>query len=51
MLTPSIMREGQNPNARIQHLFSDEGEINEDILGLALLKTMGPEKYYLSGSE
>ncbi|MFC1670822.1 acyl-CoA dehydratase activase-related protein, partial [Spirochaetota bacterium] len=51
MLTPSIMLEGRNPGARIQHLFSNEGEVDEEILGLALLKTMGPEKFYFTGSE
>ena len=51
MLTPVIMDEGNNPGARIQHLFSNEGEINEDILGLALLKTLGPEKYYVDKPE
>jgi predicted nucleotide-binding protein (sugar kinase/HSP70/actin superfamily) len=37
-------------HALIQHLFSIEGELNEDLLRLSLLKTMGPEKYYSNRS-
>ncbi|UCG78019.1 MAG: hypothetical protein JSV21_10725 [Nitrospirota bacterium] len=35
-------------NSQIQGLFSLNGEVNEDSLRLALLKTLGPEKYYSS---
>jgi hypothetical protein len=30
----------------VQHLFSAEGDVNEELLTLALLKAMGPERYY-----
>ncbi|MDO8668506.1 MAG: hypothetical protein Q7K35_05485, partial [bacterium] len=33
-------------NARIQDLFTLNGEVNEEQLKTALLKTLGPEKYY-----
>ncbi len=46
LLTPGILNESKNNNSRIQHLFSSNGTINEDILTIALLKSMGPEKYY-----
>ncbi len=46
LLTPGILNESQTNSGRIQHLFSSDGLINEDILTIALLKSMGPEKYY-----
>ena len=46
MLTPKMMQFVDNTKARIQYLFTTEGEINEDLLQLSLLKILGPEKYY-----
>ena len=46
LLTPKIMKMLERDNARIQHLFTNDGEINEDLLRLSVLKTMGIEKYY-----
>ena len=46
MLSPKMMQFVDNNKARIQHLFTTEGEINEDLLQLSLLKILGPEKYY-----
>lgn len=34
---------------RIQPLFSADGEVNEELLGLAVLKVLGPEGYYRPG--
>jgi hypothetical protein len=45
MLTPAIQNAG-GAHGRIQHLFSADGDVNEELLTLALLKTMGPERYY-----
>lgn len=45
VLTPAIQRQSGS-TGRIQHLFSADGEINEELLTLALLKTMGPEAFY-----
>jgi hypothetical protein len=45
-LSPKIMQESGNMNARIQNLSSNEGELAEDILQLALLRIMGPERFY-----
>lgn len=45
MLTPAIQQVG-GARGRVQHLFSADGDINEELLTLALLKTMGPERYY-----
>lgn len=47
MLNPKMMQLVNNNKARIQYLSTTEGEINEDILRLSLLKILGPEKYYL----
>jgi len=46
ILTPKIMQSVKNNKALIQYLFSSEGELNEDLLRLSLLKIFGPEKYY-----
>jgi predicted nucleotide-binding protein (sugar kinase/HSP70/actin superfamily) len=45
VLTPAIQNAGHAPG-RVQHLFSADGDVNEELLTLALLKTMGPEGYY-----
>jgi predicted nucleotide-binding protein (sugar kinase/HSP70/actin superfamily) len=46
MLTPKILQMTNNKKARIQYLSTTEGEINDDLLSLALLKILGPENYY-----
>ena len=46
ILGPQIMQLINDKNARIQFLSSTEGEVNEALLQLALLKIMRPEKYY-----
>jgi predicted nucleotide-binding protein (sugar kinase/HSP70/actin superfamily) len=46
MLTPIMMQMVNNDRARIQYLSTTEGEINEDVLRLSLLKILGPEGYY-----
>jgi activator of 2-hydroxyglutaryl-CoA dehydratase/predicted nucleotide-binding protein (sugar kinase/HSP70/actin superfamily) len=48
MLSPAISKSVQNGNARIQHMSSIDGEINRDVLELALLKILGPIEYYRS---
>jgi activator of 2-hydroxyglutaryl-CoA dehydratase/predicted nucleotide-binding protein (sugar kinase/HSP70/actin superfamily) len=45
VLTPVIQQAG-GTHGRVQHLFSADGDVNEELLTLALLKTMGPENYY-----
>jgi activator of 2-hydroxyglutaryl-CoA dehydratase/predicted nucleotide-binding protein (sugar kinase/HSP70/actin superfamily) len=45
MFTPAIQHAG-GAHGRVQHLFSADGDVNEELLTLALLKTMGPERYY-----
>lgn len=44
-LTPAIMARA-HAHGRIQHLFSAEGDVDEELLTLALLKAMGPKRYY-----
>jgi activator of 2-hydroxyglutaryl-CoA dehydratase/predicted nucleotide-binding protein (sugar kinase/HSP70/actin superfamily) len=46
MLRPIMIKLVDNDKARIQYLSTTEGEINEDLLRLSLLKILGPEKYY-----
>ena len=48
MLSPKIMDLVNNKDARIQHLFTAEGEINEELLRLSLLKLLGPERFFSS---
>lgn len=46
ILSAKILQSVKNNKASIQHLFSTEGELNEDLLRLSLLKILGPENYY-----
>ena len=47
LLTPAIERLAPGPGrGRIQHLFSAEGDLNEELLMLAALKSLGPEQFY-----
>lgn len=46
MLSHKIMQLVKNKKAQIQYLSSAEGEVNEDLLRLSLLKKLGPEKFY-----
>nr|VFJ43169.1 MAG: hypothetical protein BECKFW1821A_GA0114235_10034 [Candidatus Kentron sp. FW] len=45
-LTPRIMAACPDATGRIQHLFSNDGEIDTELLVAALLKGMGPVGYY-----
>ena len=45
-MTPAIEHAAERCRGRIQHLFSAEGDVDEELLTLALLKAMGPERYY-----
>jgi len=45
-LTPAITRAAGENVGRVQHLFSADGEVDQELLTLALLKAMGPERYY-----
>jgi len=47
-LAPALTRAAGG--GRIQPLFSADGEINEELLCLAVLKTLGPERYYRASS-
>jgi activator of 2-hydroxyglutaryl-CoA dehydratase/predicted nucleotide-binding protein (sugar kinase/HSP70/actin superfamily) len=46
MLTPRITQAAGTVSGRIQTLFSTDGDVNEELLTLAVLKAMGPERYY-----
>jgi hypothetical protein len=45
-LTPAITHAAGENVGRVQHLFSADGDVNRELLTLALLKAMGPERYY-----
>jgi len=46
ILSPKILDVVDREGARIQYLFSNEGEVDSDLLRLALLKALGPEGFY-----
>jgi activator of 2-hydroxyglutaryl-CoA dehydratase/predicted nucleotide-binding protein (sugar kinase/HSP70/actin superfamily) len=46
VLTPSIMQAKGIKSGRIQNLFSADGDVNQGLLTMAVLKAMGPERYY-----
>ena len=46
VLTPRIMQAAGVKSGRIQNLFSADGDVNEELLTLVVLKAMGPERYY-----
>ncbi|RLJ20327.1 hypothetical protein DJ031_05845 [bacterium endosymbiont of Escarpia laminata] len=45
-ITPGINAAVPDAKGRIQHLFSQQGDVDEELIALALLKTIGPERYY-----
>jgi len=45
-LAPGIINATGTSNGLIQNLFSSDGDIDEELLTLALLKALGPEGYY-----
>lgn len=48
VLTPAIARAGGG-DGRIQHLFSADGDVDEGLLTLAVLKRVGPERFFANG--
>jgi activator of 2-hydroxyglutaryl-CoA dehydratase/predicted nucleotide-binding protein (sugar kinase/HSP70/actin superfamily) len=46
ILSTKMLQSVKNNNAFIQHLFSTEGELDEELLRLSLLIILGPENYY-----
>jgi hypothetical protein len=49
VLTPRILQEVGASRGQVQNLFSSEGDVDEELLTLALLKTLGPVQYYQQG--
>ncbi|MGD9357030.1 MAG: hypothetical protein PVH71_10100, partial [Chromatiales bacterium] len=45
-ISPGINAAAPEANGKIQHLFSQQGDIDRELIALALLKTIGPERYY-----
>ncbi|MEZ5543174.1 MAG: acyl-CoA dehydratase activase-related protein [Pseudomonadota bacterium] len=46
VLTPRIVEAAGAAKGRIQNLFSADGDVNEELLTLVVLKAMGPERFY-----
>lgn len=46
VLTPKLLAAAGGNGARIQNLFSADGDVDEELLTLALLKALGPQGYY-----
>jgi hypothetical protein len=42
VMTPKLQQAGAG---RIQSLFSADGDVDEELLGLALLRALGPERF------
>jgi len=52
VITPGINAAAPGAAGKIQHLFSQQGDVDRELIALALLKTIGPVRYYSrSGSE
>ena len=47
-ITPGIYHSVPEAKGKIQHLFSQQGDVDDELVSLALLKTIGPERYYRS---
>jgi len=45
-VTPGIYAAVPEAEGKIQHLFSQQGDIDAELLQLSLLKTLGPSRYY-----
>lgn len=49
VLTPKLQEKGNGKEGgHIQHLFSAEGEITEELLTMAMLKAIGPQRYFVN---
>jgi hypothetical protein len=45
VFTPRVMQAAGTTSGRIQTLFSADGDVNEELLTLVILKIMGPDRY------
>jgi activator of 2-hydroxyglutaryl-CoA dehydratase/predicted nucleotide-binding protein (sugar kinase/HSP70/actin superfamily) len=50
VLTPAIVRAAPNGHGIVQPIFSQQGDVDEEKLALALLKSIGPYRLYQSNS-
>lgn len=46
LLTPAITRSATGRHGRIQSLFSQQGDVDSELLALSILKTVGPRRFY-----
>jgi activator of 2-hydroxyglutaryl-CoA dehydratase/predicted nucleotide-binding protein (sugar kinase/HSP70/actin superfamily) len=47
VMSPRLLTAVPDARGRIQHLFSADGEVDEEILAVALLKSLGPRDYFV----
>ncbi|WP_428738586.1 BadF/BadG/BcrA/BcrD ATPase family protein [Sulfurimonas sp.] len=45
-ITPGINNAAKNARGKVQHLFSQQGDVDEELMQSALLKTIGPIRFY-----
>ncbi len=45
-ITPGIYNAVPEARGKVQHLFSQQGDIDAELIQVALLKTIGPERFY-----
>jgi hypothetical protein len=46
VLAPKLIAASGQKSARMQNLFSSDGDVDEELLTVALLKSLGPQGYY-----
>ena len=44
-ITPGIHAAAPKAKGQIQHLFNQQGDVDEELISLGLFKTIGPERY------
>lgn len=45
-ITPGIYATANGAKGKVQHLFSQQGDVDKELIAQALLKTIGPVRYY-----
>jgi predicted nucleotide-binding protein (sugar kinase/HSP70/actin superfamily) len=45
-ITPGIYAAAPGSKGKVQHLFSQQGDVDDELIAQALLKTIGPIRYY-----
>lgn len=51
VITPGIMQAVPEAKGKVFPLFSQQGDVDQEALAMALLKTLGPERFYAAGDK